>query len=41
MLAAGVRRDPDRPPVREASERIRWERYPVIFASLEKALALS
>jgi cytochrome P450 len=39
LLAAGVQRDPDRAPVREQSERTRWESYPVIFTRLGAALA--
>lgn len=39
FLAAGVQRDPDRPPVKEPSERQHWASYPVIFTSLEQALA--
>jgi hypothetical protein len=34
LLEAGVRRDPDREPRREASERNTWEHYPVVFTKL-------
>jgi hypothetical protein len=34
LLAAGVRRDPDRTPRKEPSERDTWERYPVVFSRL-------
>jgi cytochrome P450 len=39
LLRAGVQRDLDRPAIREASERKHWETYPVIFATLDRALA--
>jgi cytochrome P450 len=38
LLRAGVRRDPDRPPTREPSERGHWNTYPVIFTTLERVL---
>jgi cytochrome P450 len=38
LLRAGVRRDHERPAVREPSERRHWETYPVIFTTLDRAL---
>jgi cytochrome P450 len=37
-MAAGVARDPDNPPHREASDRDVYDRYPVVFNNLEEAL---
>jgi cytochrome P450 len=39
LLRAGVQRDPDRPATREPSERGHWDVYPVVFSSLDRALA--